>query len=128
MPHKPETQCAGNRRCLNQFDGHRIAKPVGSRIADERAARFVKAEIFIADVARWNKAVRASFVEFDEQAGAGDSRNMSIEYGADPIGKEMCDQPIGSLALGLHGAALGDRNIGGNFAERTRVSVIREPV
>jgi hypothetical protein len=30
MPHKPETQCAGDRRGLNQFDRYRVAEPVGS--------------------------------------------------------------------------------------------------
>ena len=74
-----ETQGAGDGRCLDQFDRHRIAEPIGHGTADESATGLVEAEIFIADKARRNQTVGAGFVEFDEQAGAGDAGNMAVE-------------------------------------------------
>ena len=44
MAHELETQGAGDRRGLDQLHGHRIAEPMGFRMADEGAAAFVKAE------------------------------------------------------------------------------------
>lgn len=73
MPYQPETQRPGDRRGLDQLDRHWIAKPVGLRMADERAACLVKAEIFVADSARRNESVGAGLIEFDEQTGARDT-------------------------------------------------------
>src|SRR5271154_1360414 len=89
MANKLETQRSRNRRRFDQLDRDRIAEPVGQRAADEGAPGFVKAEIFIADQARRNKAVGAGLVELDEQSGAGDAGNVAVESGADAIGEEM---------------------------------------
>ncbi len=126
-PHELETQRAGDRRRLDQFDGHRIAEPVGYRAPDKSAARFVEAEIFVADGARRNKTVGAGLVEFDEQAGAGDAGNMAVESGADPVGQKMRDEPVRRFALGLHGAAFGGGNIGGDFGKRAHIHVVGWP-
>src|ERR1700724_3275397 len=95
MAHELETQGAGDRRGLDQLHGHRIAEPMGVGMADERAGAFVKTKIFAADKARRDEAVGAGVVELDEQAGAGDAGNMTVEGGADAIGEEMRDQPVG---------------------------------
>ena len=101
-----EAQCAGDRGRLDQFNRDRVAEPVRRRVADEGATSFVVTEIFFADVTRRDQTVGAGLVEFDEQAGAGHSGDVAIEGRADAIDQKMRDQPVGGLALGLHGAAL----------------------
>src|SRR6202451_3408369 len=115
MAHELETQGAGDRRCFDQFHGHRIAEPMGFRVPDEGAAAFVETKIFVADEARRDESVGAGVVELDEQAGAGDAGNMAVEGRADPIGEKMRDQPVSGLALGLHGAALRDGKAWGHL-------------
>jgi hypothetical protein len=78
-------------------------------------------EILIADETRRYQAVGAGFIKLDEQAGAGDPGNVPVEGGADAIGEEMRDQPVGGFALGFHGAPLGGRNVGGDFSKRARL-------
>ena len=63
---QPEAQRTGNRRRFDELDGNRIAEPVRVRAADESAAGFVKAKIFLADVARRNETIRSGFIEFNE--------------------------------------------------------------
>src|SRR5579862_6809992 len=106
MAHKLETQCASNRRRLDQLDADRIAEPVDFGMTDKRAAAFVKAKIFIADGAGRNETVGAGLIELDEQTGAGDAGNMPAECRADAISQKMRNQAVCGLALGLHGAAL----------------------
>jgi hypothetical protein len=128
MANELETQGAGYRRRLDELDTHRIAEAVGDRMTDEGASGLIEAKILVADGARRNKAIRAGFVEFDEQAGAGDAGNVPVERGADAIGQEVCDQPVRRLALGLHGAAFGSGNVGGDFGERSCVNDFRQAV
>ncbi len=56
--------------------------------------------------------------ELDEQAGAGDARDAALEARADAVGEMVRDQPVIGFALGLHGAALGRRNLRGNLRQR----------
>ena len=123
-----KSQCSGDRRRLDKFDRNRIAKAMRCRSADEGAAGLVEAEIFPADIARRDEAVSTGLIEFDKEPGAGHPRNMGIEQRADPVGKEMRDQPIGSFAFGLHGAALGDGNICGDLGKCTRIRGIRQSI
>ena len=60
-------------------------------VADHGMARFLVTEIFPAKRTRWDKAVGASAVEFDEHARANDAGNLAFERRADAIGEEMCD-------------------------------------
>ena len=124
-----EPQRAGDRRGLDKPYGDRIAQAVGCRAADKGVGGFVVAEVFVApDGARRDEAVGAGLVELDEQARARDARYVAVEGGADPVGEEVRDQPVGGLALGLHGAALGGGNAGGDFRQRTDVGALRQPV
>src|SRR5262245_37809143 len=91
-----EAQGAGDRRRLDQPHGDRIAESVGyaTAIADHGVAVLVVAEIFVAaDGARRNEAVGAGVVELDEQAGAGGAGDVTLEGGADSVGKKMGEQP-----------------------------------
>src|ERR1700692_2659358 len=128
MAHELETQGAGDRRGLDQLHGDRIAEPMGFGMANECAAAFVKAEIFVADEARRNETVGAGVVELDEQAGAGDAGYMAVEGRADPVGQKVRDQPVGGLALRLHGAALGGGNAGGDLGQRRHIDIFGKSV
>src|SRR5579885_1325498 len=94
MAHKRKTQGASDRRRFNELDRDRITQPMRVRRADKGAAGFVEAEIFVADQTCRDEAVSAGVVELDKETGAGDAGNMAVEDRADPIGKEMCDQPV----------------------------------
>ena len=61
---------------------------------------------------------------FDEQAGAGDAGNAAVEGRADAVGEEMRDQPVGGLALGLHGAPLGGGDLRGDFGQLRSVGML----
>src|SRR5271163_4155145 len=97
MAHELETQGAGDRRGLDQFDGDRVAEPVGFGIADKGAASFVEAEILVADKAGRDKAVGAGLVELDEQSGARHTGNMPAKGRPDAVGQKVRDQPIRGL-------------------------------
>ena len=78
---KLESQRTRDRRGLDQAHGHAVAEPVGlaAAVADQRVTVFVIAEILAADRARRNEPVGAGIVELDEQSGAGDAGNVSVE-------------------------------------------------
>src|SRR5579863_8869590 len=97
-------------------------------MADEGVARLVVAKIFVADVARGYEPVGAGLVKLDEQAGARDAGNMTGKGGADAVGQEMCDQAIRGLTFGLHGAALGGGNVGGDLGEGGDVRAVGQTV
>src|SRR5271169_3107003 len=92
MANKLETQSARDGCRLDKLDRDWIAKTVSDRAADESAAGFVEAEIFVADIARRNETIGTGFVELDKQAGAGDTGNVATEGGADAIGEEVRNQ------------------------------------
>ena len=79
-------------------------------------ARLVIVEIFSAKRADRDQAVGAGIAEFDEQSGAGDAGDAALKTCPDAVCEKMRDQAIGGLALGLHGAPLGDGNLGGDLA------------
>src|SRR5262245_64191023 len=89
-------------------------------------AIFMVAKIFAADGAPGNEAVRAGVVELDEQTGAGGAGNVSLEGCADAVGEEMREQAVEGFALGLHGAALGGRDLRADLAQRRRVLLLRQ--
>ena len=122
IAHQPETQRTGDRRRLDQFDGYRIAKPVGGRLANERMGSVIVTEIFVANVTRRDQTIGAGFVEFDEQAGAGDAGNVAVESRANAVGQKVRDQPVGGLAFGLGGAPLGSMLAA--ISDSARVSVL----
>ena len=47
---------------------------------------------------------------------------------ADAVGEVMRDQPVVGLALGLHGAALGRRNLRGDLGQRRGVLALGQAV
>ena len=65
-------------------------------------------------------------VEPHEQAGAGDAGDAGGELGADAVGEIGGDQPVGGLALGRHGAALGVGDRLGDVGEAARVLASRQ--
>ena len=119
---------AGDRRGLDQPHRDAIAEPVGlaAAVADQRVAVLVIAEIVVADGARRDEAVGAGVVELDEQAGAGHAGDAALERRADAIGEEMREQPVEGLALRLHGAALGGRDLRADLAQRRGVLLRRQ--
>src|SRR4051812_22222126 len=104
-----ESQRPGNRRRLDQLHGDGVAQPItfAGVVAGERVARLVVAEIVVADSACRYEPVRASLGELHEQTGARDAADTPLETCADAVAEEIRDQPVGSLALRLHGAPLG---------------------
>ena len=56
----------------------------------------------------------------------GHPGNAALEGGADPIGEEVREQAVEGLALRLHGAPLGDRDGGGDLAQRLRIHALGE--
>src|SRR5262245_62670211 len=95
-------------------------------LADECMAILVVAEIFAADGARRNEPVRAGVVELDEQTGAGGAGNVPLEGCADTVGEEMREQAVEGFALGLHGAALGSRDLRADLAQRRGILLLRQ--
>src|SRR5262249_29704629 len=112
-----KSQRAGDRRRLDELYRDRVAEPVGlaAALADHGVAVLAILEIFRADGAGRNEAVGAGLLELHEQAGAGDAGDAAFEGGADAIGEEMRDQPVGGLALGHHSAALGGGDARGDL-------------
>ena len=128
MPHKTKSQRPGNRRGLDKLDSDRVAEPVCFRMADERATRLVETEIFVADGTCRDKTIGAGLVELNEQAGTGYAGNVPIEDGANAVGQEMRDQPIGGFALRLHRTAFGDRNVRRDLTQRASIDIVRETI
>jgi hypothetical protein len=104
MAHKLETQGAGDRRSLDQFDGDRVAKPVSFGISDKGAGGFVKTEILVTDKAGRDKPIGASLIEFHEQSGARHTGNMPAKGCAYAVSQKVRDQAVRGLAFGLHRA------------------------
>src|SRR5262249_36395978 len=125
---KFESQRARDRRRLDQAHGDAVAEPMGlaTAVADQRVAILVVAEIFAADGARRNETVGAGVVELDEQAGASDARNVSLEAGAAAVGEKMGEQAVEGFALGLHGTAFGRRDLRADLAQRCDVLLLRQ--
>ena len=84
--------------------------------SDQRMACLVVIEILRSERAYRYETVGAGVGQFDEQSGAGNAGDAALKTGSDAVGEKMRDQTIGGLALRLHGAALGDRNLGCNLA------------
>ena len=73
-------------------------------------------EIFCAERADRNQAVGAGIAELDEQSGTGDAGNPALKGGANPVGEEMRDQPVGGFTLGFHRAPFGNGDLRRDFA------------
>src|SRR5262245_65406319 len=80
-----ESQRARDRRRLDEPHGDAIAEAVGlaTARANERMAVLVIAEVVGADGPRRHESVSAGVVQFDEQSGAGSSRNVTRKRCAD---------------------------------------------
>ena len=119
-----EAQRARDRLSFYQTDIDDIPQPVHGTAAraDQRVAGLVIVEIFRSHRADRHEAVGAGVVEFDEQTRAGDAGDAALEGCADAVGEVMRDQPVGSLALRLHRAPLGQRNLRGDLAQISAVS------
>ena len=98
-----------DRDRLHQPHAHIVAQPVGlaRAVADQRVRCLVVAIVVVADGGGRHEAVGAGVAEAHEQAGARDAGDARRELRADAVGEEGGDQPVGGLALGRHGAALG---------------------
>src|SRR5438876_7185762 len=123
-----EPQRAGDRCCFYQTDVDHVPQPVHGTAAraDQRMAGLVIVVIFATERADRDQPVGAGVLELDEQPGAGDAGDAALKRRADAIGEMMRDQPVGRLALGLHGASLGDRNLRSDFAQRLRRLGLRQ--
>src|SRR2546429_8621557 len=88
--------------------------------SDQRMACLVVIEILRSERAYRYETVSAGVRQFDEQSGAGNAGDAALKTGSDAVGEKMRDQTIGGLALRLHGAALGARNLGCNLAQAVR--------
>src|SRR6202022_40211 len=113
-----EPQCARDGSCFYQTNVDDVTQPVHGAAArsDQRKAYLVVIEILSPQRADRDQAVSAGIAEFDEQSGAGDAGDAALKGCADAVGEKMRDQPVGGFALGLHGAALGDGNLGRDLA------------
>ena len=113
-----EPQRARHRGCFYQTNVDHVTQPVHGTAAraDQRVAGLVVIEIFRSQGADRDQAVGAGIAELDEQSGPGDAGDAALKGGPDAIGEKMRDQAISGFALGLHGAALGDGNLGRDFA------------
>ena len=84
-------------------------------------------EIIVAEHGGRDKAIGAGPIEFDEQPGARGSRNAAFERGSDLICEMGCDQPVGGLAFGRHGAPFGGGDRRRDFGEFL-VGAHRQPI
>src|SRR5262249_30049014 len=125
---KFESQRARDRRGLDEPHRDAITEAVGlaALSADQGMAGLVGAGIVGADGARGGESVRAGVVGLDGQAGAGGARNVGLVGWADAIGEEMGEQAVEGLAFGLHGAALGGRDLCADLAERGGILLLRQ--
>src|SRR5690349_3512865 len=125
---KFESQRACDRRGFDQPHRDSIAEPVGlaAARADQGMAVLMMAEIVVADGARRDEPVGAGVIELDKKAGAGRPGDVTLERRADAIGEEMREQAVERLAFGLHGAALGSRDLRTDLAQRRGVLLWRE--
>ncbi len=83
-------------------------------------AALVIVEIFRAKGSDRDQPVGAGLAQLDEQAGAGDAGDAALETRADAVGEVMRDQAVDGLALRLHRAPLGQRNMRGDLTEGFR--------
>ena len=66
--------------------------------------------VVVADRGRRHEAVGSGIEQAHEQAGARDPGNARVELCPHAVGEVGGDQPVGGLALGGHGPALGIRD------------------
>ena len=104
---KPQSAC--DRRGLDQLYRGAVAEPVGhaAAFALQRMVRFVVTEIFIANGAGRDEAIRAGAVKLDEQASPRDASDMALEGRADAVGEMVSDQSVDGFAFCRHGTAFG---------------------
>src|SRR6266403_832733 len=114
-----EAQGTGYGGCFHQTDVDNVTQPVHGTAArsDQGMACLVVIEILGPQRADRYETVSAGVGQFDEQSGAGNAGDAALKTGSDAVGEKMRDQTIGGFALRLHGAALGDRNLGCNLAQ-----------
>ena len=89
-----KAQRAGNRRCLNQLDRHRVAKAVGLARpgTDHCVALLIMAKVFVPNGSRRHEAIGSRVAQLHEQSRAGDTGDASLEVRANTIGEEMGDR------------------------------------
>src|SRR5262249_28544097 len=117
-----KSQRAGDRLSFYQTNIDDVTQTVHGTAAraDEGVARFIVVEVLTPERADRNETVGTGILQLDEQTGARDPGNPALKRRADAVREVMCDQPVGRLALSLHGAPLGKRNLRGDFAQMFR--------
>src|SRR5215218_1188710 len=114
---KAQRSCDRDR--LYQLDGNSVAQPVGlaGRVADQRMGVFLIAEVFRADGACRDEAVRTGVVEPYKQTRASDAADAAPKSRTNPVGEEMRDQTVVGFTLRLHGPPLRHRNRGSHLRQ-----------
>src|SRR5690606_21540882 len=80
----------------------------------------VEMVIFIAERGNRRKRIGAALVKGDEEAGAGDARDLGREDLADLVGEEHRGKTIRRFALRDHGTPFGRRNLDADLLELRR--------
>src|SRR3954451_22306450 len=89
-----ESQCAGDRRRLDQLHRNGVAEPIrlAGMVADQGMARLIVTVVVVANRARRTEAVGSGLRQFDEQSRAGVSADAALERRTNAIGEEIRDQ------------------------------------
>jgi len=112
-------QPASNGRSFFEAGFDRAAEAVGVAAlnTDQCAVFFVKGKIFMTETARRDKAIRASFVQSNEQAEFRHARDARVKCRADAVREIGGDIAVFGIAFGNHGFAFRGRDMLRDFLQ-----------